>query len=273
MTWLKLDDKMYMNPKIHALSLSGFRMHIGGLLYCCQQLTDGLVSVPAVYALYTPGMDPVESVTEELVSRSLWVEVDEGWLINDYLEYNPSRSSVLGKRASETARKQRQRAKGQAPPVPADAPTSVPPGRDVRVIDPVPDPTRSPNTNPQPQAAVPPGRDLAVIRGGGGDASEGKLGAVAINGVVGVAIHVTELGKLIRKRAKKIGSDPCDVAEWLNANLHNEPPPEPLKNPIGLMRFRLAKIEGPVERHRSLTRADILARQDNNAGLRAAGEL
>ena len=117
MTWLRLDDTMYRNPKVHGLTSDGFRVHVGGLLHCCQQLTDGLVSTPALYSLFCPGMRDIGDVASELVSAGLWGQVEGGWQINDFLEFNPSRAEVVERREADAARKRASRRKPVERPV------------------------------------------------------------------------------------------------------------------------------------------------------------
>jgi len=107
MTWLKLDDSMYHNPKVLNLSTPAFRVHIGALLHSAQQLTDGHITKPALFTLLVPDIKkkpPI--VAAELCMAGLWTEVGKSeWLINDYLDYNPSRAEVLAKRDADRKRK------------------------------------------------------------------------------------------------------------------------------------------------------------------------
>lgn len=107
MSWLKLDDNMYRNPKILELSTPAFRVHIGGLLHCAQNLTDGEITNAALLGLMVPDIrkKPL-ALAGELVAAGVWVETGDGvWAIADYLEYNPSRESVVVKREADRKRK------------------------------------------------------------------------------------------------------------------------------------------------------------------------
>ncbi len=107
MTWLKLDDQMYTHPKVINLSSPAFRVHVGGLLHSAQQLTDGEITLAALYSLVLPDMKKKPQViAAEITAANLWTQTgDDTWVINDYLEYNPSRNEVLTKREADRKRK------------------------------------------------------------------------------------------------------------------------------------------------------------------------
>lgn len=113
MPWLKVDDKMYTNPKVHPLGSEAFRINMGGLMHSASQLTDGYVNLPALFSLLVPDMRrKPQYYADELADAGLWIpDGDGGWVINDYLEYNPSREKVLADRAADAARKAEARAK------------------------------------------------------------------------------------------------------------------------------------------------------------------
>lgn len=94
MTWVKLDDKMWRNPKVKALSPLAFRAHVSALCCCGEWMTDGYVSPETAVEV-----GAVDDVLVELTSvlvpgrGALWLpHVAGGYVIKDYLKYNPSRS-------------------------------------------------------------------------------------------------------------------------------------------------------------------------------------
>ena len=107
MAWLKLDDNTYRNPKILELSTPAFRIHIGALLHCAQNLTDGEVTMAALLGLMVPDIrKKPKNIASELVAAGLWAETADGvWAIADYLEYNPARADVVAKREADRKRK------------------------------------------------------------------------------------------------------------------------------------------------------------------------
>lgn len=127
MSWVKLDDQFSHHPKImQAGPLAGW-LHVCALCYCASYLTDGFVpngvtNVLADYAnigVTTAGNDMVafghdvapSELVDTLVDVGLWEIVTNGYLIHDYLDYNPSKADVLAERAKNAERQGRYQAK------------------------------------------------------------------------------------------------------------------------------------------------------------------
>ncbi len=92
MTWVKLDDNFADHPKIVGLSDKAFRCYVVGLCYAARYLTDGFLPDPLVKSI-----GGNSKVCTEL-SPDLWERSDSGWVIHDYLTFNPSRAQVLTER-------------------------------------------------------------------------------------------------------------------------------------------------------------------------------
>ena len=88
MTWVKLDDNFPTHPRVVGLSDRTFRTHVTALCYCAKYLTDGHVPTSALRAI-----GPRRSAVE-LEEAGLWSKTDHGWMIRDFLDYNPSREDV-----------------------------------------------------------------------------------------------------------------------------------------------------------------------------------
>jgi hypothetical protein len=136
--WAKLDDAILDNPKIIAVGLFGFALHAAAITWCCRNLTDGVVPLGVPVRLFdlshvrydkanplalTMGSSsmagatglPVELIIEELKAVGLWEEHPEGWLIHDFLEFNPSKAEILAKRAKNTEKVAAKRARKTVP--------------------------------------------------------------------------------------------------------------------------------------------------------------
>lgn len=98
MTWVKLDDNFPDHPRVVGLTDRAFRTHVAGLCYCAKYLTDGNVPTSALRAIGP------RKTAQELEAAGLWAKTDHGWMIRDYLDYNPSRADV------ETERERRREA-------------------------------------------------------------------------------------------------------------------------------------------------------------------
>lgn len=105
MTWVRIDDNFPEHPKVDALSDAAFRMHVAGLCYANRHLTDGLIP-DRMPRRFIHG-DNVSGAVDELVDSGLWKTVPGGWMVHDYLEYQPSRAEA---EARKVANRERQRA-------------------------------------------------------------------------------------------------------------------------------------------------------------------
>ena len=147
MTWVKIDDQMPDHPKfvkLGAFGLPAFAIQIRAMCYCARYLTDG--ELPAgVTPLVTAGLTEWEIETAGIpgimgvgtsgadfdwptimVDAGLWEKTEDGFLVHDYLAYNPSRDKVLQDREAAAQRKQRSR-HGVTTPVTTPVTTTVSP--------------------------------------------------------------------------------------------------------------------------------------------------
>lgn len=114
MTWVKLDDGFFTHPKVVELSNEAKLLYIAGLSYCSANLTDGAIpnaAVPIVGAManVTPA-----AVAEELTAAGLWEVSGRGFMVHDYLAYNPTAEQVKQQRATNAQRQADWRERKQA---------------------------------------------------------------------------------------------------------------------------------------------------------------
>ena len=102
MPWAKLDDTLHGHPKAAKAGLEAMGLHLLALAHCSAYLTDGHVAPE-----FVEGKAARRStvLTARLVEARLWEVNGDGWVIHDYLDYNPSREQVLAKREAEARRK------------------------------------------------------------------------------------------------------------------------------------------------------------------------
>lgn len=119
MAWVRIDDQFTEHPKLVEAGPLAVAMQMAGLCYANRQLTDGLLPRKIV-ARFMPSVcfDPEtgeeitwKDVARRLVEIGVWDEVDEGYLIHDYLEYQPSRAEVEAEREAARQRMAELRAK------------------------------------------------------------------------------------------------------------------------------------------------------------------
>jgi hypothetical protein len=108
MAWGKVDDKLWGSPKWLASPLRARGLWVSGLSWCMDQLTDGFVPC---HVLTTIGGTPKDA--RVLIDVGLWESVDGGYLFHDWLDYQPSRASVLAERAAAAERQKKARDKAR----------------------------------------------------------------------------------------------------------------------------------------------------------------
>jgi uncharacterized phage protein (TIGR02220 family) len=107
MAWVRLDDGFPDHPKVVKVGPLGETLQVRALCYAGRHLTDGFIPLEAVQRL-TVGLGRTkEKWSSLMVKAGLWEERDGGFVVHDYLEYNPSRDEVLEARrvAEERSRK------------------------------------------------------------------------------------------------------------------------------------------------------------------------
>lgn len=95
MTWARIDDVFPDHPKVVELSDRAFRVHVAAICYAARHLTDGHIPKAAV-----PGLAAGrKAAVTELVRSGLWDKNGNGgFVIHDYLDYNPSREEIEAER-------------------------------------------------------------------------------------------------------------------------------------------------------------------------------
>ncbi len=161
MTWVRIDDEFFHHPKpsgLGALRLPAIGLHVLALCWCNKNLTNGKLSELQVgilagdlETLLPSGR--VGELVDALVSARMWRRSKAGYVIHDYLKYQPSRKQVLDERKATAARVRKHRnAKGNG----------VTNGDGNGVSTPVPNPprtrtrTRTRSTIPKPELSVRP---------------------------------------------------------------------------------------------------------------------
>lgn len=102
MTWVRLDDSFFCDPKIVEVGAEASGLYAWALAYSSHNLLDG--HVPAAWVKQAVGTR-AKRLSGLLVSHGLWAENGTGWEIQNYLKYNPSRAQILSKRRAESERK------------------------------------------------------------------------------------------------------------------------------------------------------------------------
>jgi len=120
MTWVRLDDQFPINRKVGALPDTAFRLHVEALCWCARNRTDGVVSREDLLQVTRIGK-PARLVAM-LVQRGLWHSAgyecpsvgcpqatSDGWVIHDFLSFNPSKNQLVDEAKKNAERQARWR--------------------------------------------------------------------------------------------------------------------------------------------------------------------
>jgi len=118
MPWVKLDDRFPSHRKVALLSDRAFRLHVSAICWCAENLTDGHISDRELTLV--ANIRAIKATAKQLEEAGVWDRTDEGWLIHDYLDYNPSREQVLLERKRNAERQERFRRRKNGKPAPPD---------------------------------------------------------------------------------------------------------------------------------------------------------
>jgi general stress protein YciG len=103
MPWAKVDDCWWAHPKVMAADLAARGLWITVLSWSCAQRRD---MVPETLVLMVTGGSKTEA--NALVDAGLWHEVDGGWRIHDWADYQ---ERSLSEKRAEAGRKGGQRSR------------------------------------------------------------------------------------------------------------------------------------------------------------------
>ena len=104
MSFAQFHDGFYRNPKVRAVEPAAAWMWTASIGYANENLTDGFIPKAALHDLAVIDAKPRVKLVEQLVAERLWEPCEGGWMIHDFLMWNPSKAAVLARRAANLAR-------------------------------------------------------------------------------------------------------------------------------------------------------------------------
>lgn len=119
MPWVRFDDQFPIHRKVDSLSDPAFRLLVSAIFWCARNLTDGWVPEADLDAASPRKMKRPDKFVPELVAQGTWHGADhvckdcimppDGWIIHDYLEFQPSKAQVEKERSDARERQRRHR--------------------------------------------------------------------------------------------------------------------------------------------------------------------
>lgn len=107
MTWARLDDSFYDHPKVLRVwgkCPAALGLHTRAMSWCAKHEQDGHLPT-AIVASISPVQSDRDEQIETLIGEGMWHENGDGYVIHDYLDYNPSRDQITEKRKRDRERK------------------------------------------------------------------------------------------------------------------------------------------------------------------------
>ena len=120
MAWVRLDESFPEHPKVVEAGPIAAWLLVRLICYCNRQLTDGYVPKAMAAQLGT------KEAIQRLVAVGLLKPSRTGYLIHDYLEYQPSKAQVVQRRQEAKARMGRVRANFERTEREPDSPRTRP---------------------------------------------------------------------------------------------------------------------------------------------------
>lgn len=119
MGWVRLDDGFSMHPKVISAGPVGMALQVSALCYCNKYLTDGFIPTAVI-----PSLLPISGLYDEegneitwrevvatLVELGIWYEVEGGYQIHDYGDFQPLKKDIEKEREAARIRMQEVRSK------------------------------------------------------------------------------------------------------------------------------------------------------------------
>lgn len=124
MPWIRVDDKAPRHPKFVAAGPVASWLWLCGLAYASEHGTDGFIPADALGVL---GVKRAHRYVPILSRLGIWKPTENGWLIHDFHDYQPSRAQVRERRRQTAERvknwrKRRNLAHGNEPVTTSHAP-------------------------------------------------------------------------------------------------------------------------------------------------------
>jgi hypothetical protein len=92
--WAKIDDGFFDHPKARAAGKDGRALFLASLCWAGRSQLEGVIDRSVLQLLAAKAEVKAVPTARRLVEVRLWEVHPDGWLIHDYLDYNPSADKV-----------------------------------------------------------------------------------------------------------------------------------------------------------------------------------
>ncbi|MBO0834435.1 MAG: hypothetical protein J2P28_02815 [Actinobacteria bacterium] len=117
MAWARLDDKRAMNRKLRAAGFAARGLDEAAICQIAGDETDGYISEDTVVMLAQAHKEKRwRKLVDALVEAERWDPVEGGWMVRNYLEFNPSHADLEAKREADRKRQGKRRGTGASKP-------------------------------------------------------------------------------------------------------------------------------------------------------------
>jgi len=106
MAWFRIDDNFHQHPKVMRAGNAAVGLWVRCGAYSSSYLTDGHVQTEVATAMGS------RREVDALLAAKLWVPNGDGFVMPDYLDYNPSAEQVRAERAAARERQAKRRRNG-----------------------------------------------------------------------------------------------------------------------------------------------------------------
>jgi hypothetical protein len=110
---VKLDTGFLWNSHMLRCGAMGRLLYIGGLSYCVEHLSDGVIPKAALRRIADADDKAPAKTAQRLVEEGRWVDLGDCWDVHDYLTHQSAADDVAAKRA-RWADKTRKRRAGES---------------------------------------------------------------------------------------------------------------------------------------------------------------
>lgn len=165
MPWVRLDDRFPRHSKVTTLRARSVCLHVEALCWSAENLTDGAILATQVQKITRLSKDSCAAAVVDLVQAGLWDVVPGGWVIHDYLDYNPSRAKVRQDRDATRTRVARWRESRNGPGNAVTGTVTEEVGNGDVTPPPAPTPTTTTKTPPVGPPSKPAAATSASSRG------------------------------------------------------------------------------------------------------------